>query len=90
MIEHLVWWRRNEAKLREHGITAEEVEEIVVRDTYIVGEHPEYPNQVRITGYTASGRWLTIALEIRGGGQFRPVTGWIATEDEIRRYLEDA
>lgn len=88
-ILQLIWWPANEAKLRrEHGITAEEVAEMVASGAYLVGRHADYPDQVRITGYTAAGRWLTIALEDLGDGIFRPVTGWVATEDEIRRFVE--
>jgi hypothetical protein len=51
------------------------VRDLVRRGTYTVGVHPDYPNQVRITGPTSTGRFLTIALEDLGGGAYRPITG---------------
>src|SRR5690348_11125010 len=86
----LVWWPENVAKLEGHGIAPVEVEEIINRDSYAADVHPDYLDQVRITGYTAAGRWLTIALEDLGEGVFRPVTGWVATEHEVRRFFEEA
>jgi hypothetical protein len=85
----LVWPEHNIAKLREHRIRRREVDELVRQGTYAAEEHPDYPRQVRITGYTPAGRWLTIVLEELGAGGYRPVTGWVATEDEVRRYFEE-
>jgi hypothetical protein len=89
MIEHLIWRTHNVAKLQVHGISPDEVADLVAEDTYAVDVKPEYPDQVRITGSTSTGRWLTIALEDLGGGAYRPITGWPATEDEIRQYWEE-
>lgn len=89
MIEYLAWRPRNEDKLRGHGISRHEVNDLVRRRIYIVGEHPDYPDQVRITGPTSSGRFITVALQDRGGGGYRPVTGWNATDEEIRRYIQE-
>ena len=91
MIESLVWRRANVAKLRAHGISPREVQELVDLDAYTVDVHPDYPDQVRVTGPTAAGRWLTIAMEAaagHGAGAYRPVTGWGATERELADYRE--
>jgi hypothetical protein len=88
MIEQLRWRPHNIAKLREREISPEEVSELALQGLYTVDVHADYPTQVRITGYTAAGRWLTIALEDLGGGVFRPGTGWMATEDEIRAHFQ--
>ena len=41
------------------------LEEIADSDAYIVDQRADYPGQVRITGHTRSGRWLTIAAPTR-------------------------
>ena len=87
-IERLIWRPRNEAKLWEHGIDPEEVEDLVEQDNYTVDRRPEYPDQVRITGHTSRGRWLTIAMEDLGAGDYRPVTGWNATTQERKDFRE--
>jgi hypothetical protein len=61
----------------------------VVQDNYTVAVHPDYPDQIRITGYTSTYCYLTIALEDLGGGTYRPVTGWRADEDEVKRARPD-
>lgn len=62
--------------------------DLVAQDNYTIDTRPEYPDQVRITGYTSIGRWLTIALEDLGEGAFRPVTGWGTTKQEREDYRE--
>jgi hypothetical protein len=74
-IASLEWYEHSRAKLAAHGISRREVRDLVRRGTYTVGVHPDYPNQVRITGPTSTGRFLTIALEDLGGGAYRPITG---------------
>jgi uncharacterized DUF497 family protein len=81
-IEELVWFPRNVEKLWEHGIGEDHVEDLVDQDNYVVDVHEDYAEQVRIIGQTSTRRLLTIALEDRGGGYYRPITGWIATERE--------
>jgi uncharacterized DUF497 family protein len=81
-VEELVWYPRNVVKLWEHGIGQDEVEDLVDQDNYVVDVHEDYPDQVRIIGRTGAGRLLTIALEDRGGGYYRPITGWTASERE--------
>jgi hypothetical protein len=90
VIEELDFRPHNLAKLRAHGITQREVRELVDLDDYTVGTHEDYPNQVRITGYTSASRFLTIVLENLGGGVYRPITGWVATRGERARYGREA
>ncbi len=91
MIEELVWREHNVEKLREHGISRREVRDLVfVQDSNTVDRQPRYPHQVRITGTTSAGRWLTIALEELGAGRYRRVTGWDATEAEREDHREKA
>ncbi|MDQ3701250.1 MAG: hypothetical protein M3442_10055 [Chloroflexota bacterium] len=86
MIERLIWPLHNVAKLKGHGIRPEEVVDLAHLDECTVDVRPEYPDQVRITGATRAGRLLTVALHDLGGGVYRPITGWDATEDELRQY----
>ena len=81
-VEELVWYPRNVEKLWEHGISQDEIESIADQDNCVVDVHEDYPDQVRIIGRTDTGRLLTIALEDRGNGCYRPITGWTASERE--------
>ena len=89
-IQELEWHSHNVENLQAHGISRREVRELVALNNYNVHVHEDYPDQVRITGYTRRYRYLTIALEDLGGGVYRPITGWNALPAEIRRYIEDA
>jgi hypothetical protein len=66
-IARFEWWEPNIAKLREHGITQSEVDSLLAADAWVVAAHPDYPDQVRIVGPTAAGRFLTVALAPTGG-----------------------
>ncbi len=91
MIQRLVWDDVNQRKLLAHGITREEVEDMVLTTGYLF-DSPAYPDQVRVVGYTRANRWLTIALEPLwhvGPGVWRPITGWTSTAREIREYSEE-
>ena len=91
-IERLVWPRHNIAKLAEHDIGQREVEELLRSgNVYAVDVHPEYADQVRITGPTRAGRFLTIVLEETDRpGVWRPVTGWPATRTEEAYYWRES
>jgi hypothetical protein len=62
-IRELAWDPANLAKLAAHNISRREVHQLVDRDLYVVDVRPDYPDQVRVTGPTAAGRLLTVALE---------------------------
>ena len=87
-IGRLVWFRGNVEKLAGHGVSRDDVEDLVDQDNYTVDRRPEYPDQVRITGYTREGRWFTIVMEDLGEDAYRPITGWGATRAEIEDYRE--
>jgi len=57
----------------------------------VVDVHPDYPDQVRVTGPTATGRLLTVALEPveEEAGLWRPITGWEATAAEEAYYWRE-
>lgn len=88
-IKSLEWHPHNIEKLHRHGINRQEVREMVALNNFTVDVHESYPDQARITGYTRAYRYLTIVLENLGGGVYRPITGWNATLDEIRRFMQE-
>jgi hypothetical protein len=88
-IRLLLWDGANQLHLAEHVIRASEVNEMMELDNWVVSSHPRYSDQVRITGHTRGGRWLTVALEPTADSEtWRPVTGWESTADEIRYWHE--
>ncbi len=90
-IRRLDWRPANIAKLLAHGITRDEVQEIVDRDAWVSTVRPAYPNQARIIGPTHEGRMLTIVLEEMGDATvWRPVTGWRSSDEELAYYLDEA
>jgi hypothetical protein len=90
-IAELDWDPTNVGKLARHGIIRREVDGLVNRGVYTVRVHRGYPDQVRITGATAAGRLLTVALELvdEERSLWRPVTGWEATADEEAYYWRE-
>lgn len=87
----LDWDPTTVAKLTAHGISRRGVTELIDRDDYVVDVHPEYPDQVRVTGPTRAGRFLTIALDLTDeeAGIWRPITGWRATAAEVAYYWQE-
>ena len=90
-IRELAWDPANLGELAVHGVARREVDQVVDRDLYVVDVHPDDPDQVRVTGPTAAGRLLTIALEPvdEAGGLRRPITGWEATRAEEAYYRRE-
>jgi hypothetical protein len=88
-IRRLIWWPENEAKLRDHRITRDEVDAMIRRNAWVIGTHEDYPGQIRITGVTPDGRFITVGMAPTGDlAVWRPVTGWGATDDELDYYWE--
>jgi hypothetical protein len=88
VIERLIWDETNTRKLLTHGITQDEVWAMVEHSGYVF-DNPGYPGQIRLVGYTPTGRWLTVAMEPLwhlGQNVWRPVTGWDAEPREIAEY----
>jgi hypothetical protein len=88
VIERLIWDETNVRKLLAHGITREEVTAMVAQSGFVF-DHPTYPGQIRVVGYTPAGRWLTVAMEplwAVGRHVWRPITGWDSTPREIADY----
>ena len=86
----LLWLPANEDKLRQHGITRDEVESMIARDEWAAMAHPAHSDQTRVIGPTRVGRLITIVMEpLEGYGHWRPVTGWQSTADETAYYWEE-
>jgi hypothetical protein len=88
-IQRLEFLPANVAKLREHGISQAEVRSVIAMDDWVVGVHEDYPNQIRVTGPTAAGRLLTVAMDSTDDpAVWRPITGWNAMPRERAYYWE--
>jgi hypothetical protein len=89
-IERLRWLPANEDKLRQHGVSREEVDAMIRRDEWVVLMHPAYPDQVRVIGPTATGQLITVAMEPTDDPvEWRPITGWDAAPSERAYYWEE-
>ena len=89
-ITELIRTDENEWKLAAHNIAWREVVEMIDRDDWVPARHPLYPEQVRVIGRAATGRWITVVLDPTDDEVvWRPVTGWPSEEHEIAYYLED-
>jgi hypothetical protein len=89
-IRQLVWRSGNLDKLAAHGITQDDVLEVIELDRWVVHGHPDYPDQVRITGPTRGGHLITVVLDPEGApDRWRPVTGWRANTEEREYYWEE-
>ena len=89
-IVRLRWLPANEDKLRQHGISRDEVEAMIQRDEWAALVHPTYPDQVRVIGPTATGRLITVAMEPTDDpAEWRPIAGWEAIQSERTYYWEE-
>jgi uncharacterized DUF497 family protein len=84
------WDEGNLGHIEQHGITAEEAEE-VFRSRPMQTAPYERAGEVRapVVGRTASGRVLTVAFTMRGA-KVRVVTGWDASRKERKQYVQYA
>ena len=72
-----------EDHIARHGVTVEEVEEVVFGRPLIQRSRQQ---RFRLTGQTDAGRYLTIFLGSRGGGVYGLITARSATQAERRTY----
>ncbi len=72
-IENL-YWKDNviEKIMQKHGVTREEVEEVIWESQPEVRKH--FENRYLINGQTLDGRYLLIVLDIESKNVFVPVT----------------
>ena len=79
----LIWDDWNEDHIAHHGVSLEEVEEVIYGATHIIkGRGGTY----RVIGQTLGGRFLTVVVAPRGGGTYYVVTARDANSEERRAY----
>jgi uncharacterized DUF497 family protein len=67
-----------------HGVTIDEVEEVVFTSRGFIIKVPE--DRYRLIGQTSEGRFLTVILARRAAGVYALVTARPASERERRNY----
>ena len=82
-IRRLHWDERNTAHIARHGVSPEEVEE-VLRGKYVPGT--AYGGRESVIGHTVSGRMLTLFLHNFGQRGYYPVTARDASRQERFEY----
>jgi uncharacterized DUF497 family protein len=83
-IARIAWDDRSIDHIARHGVTQEEVEEVVGSSVFITrGRDDTY----RAIGQTFGGRYLTVIVAPRGAGTYYVVTARDADPSERRAYL---
>ena len=89
-IEQRVWLPASEDKLRQHGISRAEADDMVTRGEWVVMVHEAYPDLARVVGPTSAERLITMVVApTNHPARWRPVTGWGSTRDERRYYWDE-
>jgi uncharacterized DUF497 family protein len=70
--------------IREHGVSPEEVEEVILEDEPEVVKHGQ--DRYLIQGQSVTGRYLFILVEKEGKGIFVPITAPNISESEKRTF----
>lgn len=89
-ISEIVWTETDVAHLARHGVTPDEVEDVLAAGpVWRRGRaHPETGRKsLYALGRTGSGRYLFIVLSPRGHGRARCVTA-MDMDDKARRFYE--
>ena len=79
-IDGLAWDERSEEHIAIHGVTFDEVEQVVTNRLHV---RRSGPYQL-VIGQTNSGRYLTVILDYEGGGLWYPVTARPTSHAERR------
>jgi uncharacterized DUF497 family protein len=82
-ITHIVWDDWNIDHIARHGVTPEDVEEVLDSSFFITKGRD---NTFRVIGQTYGGRYLTVYLATRGGGGFYVVTARDASTSERNSF----
>jgi hypothetical protein len=89
-IERLVWYPANVAKVAAHGVSQHEADDMIAENAWVVDIDEDYPDQIRVIGPSAPGRFITLALApTPDPAAWRPVTGWPSTDEEIAYHREE-
>jgi uncharacterized DUF497 family protein len=87
-IYFLEWDEQNEEHLARHGIQPSEIRQIL-SNRHVTTPNPrnEEEGRVLLIGVTHGGRVLTVSLAPTSDeATWRPVTGWLATDEEKTRF----
>jgi hypothetical protein len=77
LIEEFAWDDLNEAKVSAHGLTPEEVDEVLESRMAVRRNKGQRRGTHKIHGRTLGGREVTIIIEPTAEATvWRPVTGW--------------
>ena len=82
-IDRLLVEPGREDHIARHGVTVDEVEQVVFGAPFIVRVRQE---RYQLIGQADSGRYLAVIVAPRGGREVALVTAREATESERRRY----
>ena len=89
-IERLVWQRTNVDKVAAHGISQYEADDMIAENAWVVDVDENYPDQIRVIGPSALGRFITLALApTPTPAAWRAITGWPSTDEEIAYHREE-
>ena len=80
------WDDDNVGHLARHGITADEVEEVISGPTIRRRGGTDAPDRFRILGRTSGGRYLAVVCQGKSEGLIRPITGWEMGRSEREIY----
>lgn len=73
----------NEDELHRHGVTPEEVMQLLSNRYTVRRNRKDRSGQRQLIGETDSGRVLTVVLAVTAvDSRWRPVTGWESTDAE--------
>ena len=81
-----LYWKDHilEKIIERHGVSREEVEEVIFEDEPEVVRHGR--NRYLIQGQTVAGRYLFIVLEQEGKGIYVPITARDMTERDKKAF----
>ena len=82
-IKDFLWDRDNIAHITEHGVNPEEVEEACFFNPLVRKSKKE---RYFVFSQTQSGRYLTIIIEILGGGWIKVITARDMDDSERKKY----
>lgn len=86
VIEYLHWDEDNEYKFDDHGLSVDDVEEMIFDDApmYLPNKRTHPHGRIRYIGTNRQGRLMVAILErMPARGEWRPVTGWWAGDSSF-------
>jgi uncharacterized DUF497 family protein len=90
LADALVWDHGNREHATRHGVSQEEIDGMYEGGEWIIDDDPAGRfGQFRITGPTAVGRLITVAVEwLSARRAYRPISAWAAEARERRAWQE--